>query len=103
LDAPRPGTDGSATLGALLGRTDPQFGRIETAGALRSAMVTLAPEDQWILWLRFFEQKTQQQIADEIGVSQMQISRSLRRILTSLRKHLDQVGTEERKPRFVAA
>jgi RNA polymerase sigma-B factor len=103
LDAPRPGTDGSATLGALLGRTDPQFARIETAGALRSAMVTLAPEDQRILWLRFFEQKTQQQIADEIGVSQMQISRSLRRILTGLRKHLDQVGIEEQKPRFVAA
>lgn len=103
LDAPRPGTDGSSTLGAVLGRTDPQFGRIETASALRSAMVTLPPEDQKILWLRFFEQKTQQQIADEIGVSQMQISRSLRRILADLRKHLDHLGAEEEQTRFVAA
>ncbi len=102
LDAPRPGTDGSATLGAVIGRTDPSFGRIETASALRSAMMNLSPEDQRILWLRFFEQKTQQQIADEIGVSQMQISRSLRRILTSLRRHLDHVGIEE-QTRFVAA
>lgn len=103
LDAPRPGQDGSATLGAVLGKIDPHFGRIETASALRAALGTLPHDDQRILWLRFFEQKTQQQIADEIGVSQMQISRSLRRILTSLRKHLDQVEVEEEAHRFVAA
>ncbi len=103
LDAPRPGQDGSATLGAVLGRTDPQFGRIEISSVLRSAMVNLSPEDRRIVRLRFFEEKTQQQIADEIGVSQMQISRSLRRILTGLRKQLDQVGAEEETHRFVAA
>lgn len=89
LDAPRPGLEPEVTLGAVLGKTDPGFDRVEWASTLRAACADLPPEDQRVLQLRFFEQRTQQEIADEFGVSQMQISRSLRRILTGLRARLD--------------
>jgi RNA polymerase sigma-B factor len=59
------------------------------------ARVVLAPlvrqlgeRDRQILHLRFFEQRTQQEIADAIGVTQMHVSRLLSRILTELREQL---------------
>jgi RNA polymerase sigma-B factor len=48
----------------------------------------LKPRDRRIVYLRFFEQRSQQEIADEIGVTQMQVSRLLARILRDLRKDL---------------
>ena len=44
--------------------------------------------DRRILELRFFEGWTQEQIAHDIGVTQMQVSRLLSRILKDLRNHL---------------
>ena len=48
-------------------------------------MRRLKERDRRILYLRFFEDRTQQEIADEIGVTQMQVSRLLSRILRDLR------------------
>ncbi|WP_121254682.1 sigma-70 family RNA polymerase sigma factor [Nocardioides ferulae] len=60
------------------------------------ARVTLAPvvrrlsaRDRRILYLRFFEDRTQEEIGRELGVTQMQVSRLLSRILTRLR---DEIG-----------
>jgi RNA polymerase sigma-B factor len=47
-----------------------------------------------IVYLRFFEQRTQQEIADEIGVTQMQVSRLLARILRDLRGEITTAGPE---------
>jgi RNA polymerase sigma-B factor len=41
-----------------------------------------------VLYLRFFKQQTQAQIAEEIGVTQMQVSRILSRVLVQLRGQL---------------
>jgi len=41
-----------------------------------------------IIFLRYFEDKTQQEVADEIGVSQVQVSRLEKKILSELRKSL---------------
>jgi len=41
-----------------------------------------------VLYLRFFKQQTQAQIAKEIGVTQMQVSRILSRVLSDLRGQL---------------
>ncbi len=49
----------------------------------------LEPSDAEIVRLRFFEELSQQEIADRIGVSQMQVSRLLRRILARLRDVAD--------------
>ena len=54
----------------------------------------LKARDRRIVYLRFFEQRSQQEIADEIGVTQMQVSRLLARILRDLRKEL----TAEQQP-----
>jgi RNA polymerase sigma-B factor len=47
-------------------------------------MQTLSERERRVLQLRFFQDRTQSEIAKEIGVSQMQISRILRRALTAL-------------------
>ena len=62
------------------------FRRAEAVAVLGPACRKLKGRDRRILELRFFEQKTQQQIADELGVTQVQVSRLLQRILTDLRR-----------------
>lgn len=56
---------------------------------LQEAMGGLKDQQQQILKLRFNEGKTQTEIADQIGVSQMHVSRLLRRALDDLRRGLD--------------
>jgi len=62
------------------------FRRAEAVAVLGPACRRLKRRDRRILEMRFFEQKTQQQIADELGVTQVQVSRLLQRILTDLRR-----------------
>ena len=51
--------------------------------------------DRRILFLRFFEDCTQQEIAEEIGVTQMQVSRLIARIMRDLRRDLgEEQGAE---------
>lgn len=51
----------------------------------------LPDRDRRILMLRFFRGWTQQEIAEDIGVTQMQVSRLLSRILTDLRGRLGEL------------
>ena len=55
---------------------------------LHPAIGTLSERDRVILRLRFFEGLTQREVADRIGVTQMQVSRLLSRILKDLRAEL---------------
>src|SRR4051812_801319 len=87
LDVPV-GEDGSATLGDLMPHDDTDFGSAEARVMLGPAVRKLAPRDRRILELRFFEGWTQEQIAKDIGVTQMQVSRLLSRILKDLREEL---------------
>ena len=52
------------------------------------AVKALSERDRTVLYLRFFRQQTQSQIAEEIGVTQMQVSRILSRVLGQLRGEL---------------
>lgn len=56
--------------------------------ALREAMEKLTPREQNILELRFFEGKTQMEVAEEIHISQAQVSRLEKTALKSMRNHL---------------
>jgi RNA polymerase sigma-B factor len=87
LDVPV-GEDGSTSLGELLGEDDADLGRAEARILLAPAVRRLAPRDRRILELRFFHGWTQEQIAGDIGVTQMQVSRLLARILSDLRAEL---------------
>ena len=64
------------------------FQRSEAVAVLAPACKRLKMRDRQILRMRFYEQKTQQQIADELGVTQVQVSRLLQRILTDLKKEI---------------
>jgi RNA polymerase sigma-B factor len=87
LDVPV-GEDGSTSLGDLLGCDDADLGRAEARILLAPAVRRLAARDRRILELRFFHGWTQEQIAGDIGVTQMQVSRLLTRILSDLRAEL---------------
>ena len=56
--------------------------------ALREAVKTLTPREQKIISLRYYKDKTQMEIAAEIGISQAQVSRVEKAALEKLRKQL---------------
>ena len=70
---------GGATLADLLGEADDELSRVEAGVMLdQLAEVTLSERDRVVLRLRFEHDLLQREIADRIGVSQMQVSRILR-------------------------
>jgi RNA polymerase sigma-B factor len=75
----------SASLGELLGSEDPGFEHVIDHEVLRGLMGQLSEQDKKILLLRYFRGMTQAQIGEEIGASQMHVSRLLARILSRLR------------------
>ena len=88
LDLPV-GAEGGAVLGDLLAGDDRSMGEAEARVMLAPAVRALPEREREILFLRFFKQQTQAQIAQEIGVTQMQVSRILARVLTKLRGQLE--------------
>ena len=63
-------------------------GQIENREALRPLLESLSERERTVLVLRFFENMTQTQIAERVGVSQMHVSRLLARALARLRDQL---------------
>ncbi len=56
--------------------------------ALRQVLETLAPREKQIIFLRYFKEKTQLQIASMLGISQVQVSRIEKKILEEIRKKI---------------
>ncbi len=73
-----------------LGCHDEHLEHIEIRESVKPLLDALEPREKRILLLRFFKNMTQSQIADEIGVSQMHVSRLLTRTLTQLRAALQE-------------
>jgi RNA polymerase sigma-B factor len=65
---------------------------VEIRESIKPLLERLEPREKRILLLRFFKGMTQSQIASEIGVSQMHVSRLLNRTLEQLREQLHEVG-----------
>jgi RNA polymerase sigma-B factor len=86
------GDSGGVALGDFLGEVDQATPAAEARVVLGPVVRQLKPRDRRIVYLRFFEQRSQQEIADEIGVTQMQVSRLLSRILRDLRRELSSSG-----------
>ena len=78
----------SATVGELVGEADAELNRVDFRQALRPVLAELAPRERTILLLRFFGNMTQTQIAQEVGISQMHVSRLLSQTLAKLREGL---------------
>lgn len=95
LDAPRSAEDEeSGTYAESVGTEDERFELIELGLSVGSALERLSPRKREILRLRFVEELTQTQIAERVGVSQMQVSRLLRRCLDELRAQADPESRE---------
>ena len=90
LDAPRPADDdGGETYVDTIGGEDHRLAIADELVSTEMAISRLEARDRRILYLRFVEDLTQTEIAEQIGVSQMQVSRLLRRSLTRLRELAD--------------
>ncbi|MHB2022490.1 MAG: RNA polymerase sigma factor SigF [Mycobacteriales bacterium] len=88
LDAPDSGDDDSPAVADTLGITDDALEGVEYRESLKPLLERLPPREKRILLLRFFGNMTQSQIAAELGISQMHVSRLLARTLASLREGL---------------
>jgi RNA polymerase sigma-B factor len=71
-----------------LGGLDEELERVEYRHALRPLLDALPERERTILMLRFFGEMTQTRIAEQIGISQMHVSRLLSRTLGQLRTEL---------------
>ena len=100
LDIPVAGPGGvaSATVGDMLGTEDRSQAAAEARVALAPALRRLNERDRRILYMRFVEERSQQEIGDAIGVTQMQVSRLLARILRDLRADLGHEVAAVRQP-----
>lgn len=90
LDASAPGDDDSdsASLTDTLGSDDEALEGVEYRESLKPLLAALTERERQIIMMRFFKNMTQAQIAEEVGVSQMHVSRLLTRALAQLRTGL---------------
>jgi len=88
LDAPLEGDPGeeATTQHDMIGREDEGYALVDTSSSLAGAVQRLRRTDREVLELRLNRGMTQSEIAKEIGVSQMQVSRILRRATDQLRE-----------------
>jgi len=89
LDAGDDATDTASMLDAM-GVEDEHLEHVEIRESIKPLLDALEAREKKILMLRFFRNMTQSQIADEVGISQMHVSRLLSRTLEQLRTALDQ-------------
>lgn len=85
IDAPRPGSPSSTGIGETLADDHDDLALVEQLGDLAPAVARLPERERTILRLRFVDELTQSEIADRVGISQMHVSRLLRRTLAELR------------------
>lgn len=86
LDAPRPGADNeTTTVGETMGHEDERYELIELDATVVAALEHIPARERSMLHMRFVEDLTQTEIAARVGISQMQVSRLLRRSLDQLR------------------
>jgi RNA polymerase sigma-B factor len=75
------------TIGCSLGGEDPKLELVEDRDAVRRCVRPLSPREHRVLYLRFVEDLTQLEIGEDVGLSQMQVSRILRTALERARAH----------------
>ena len=85
------GSTQSTPVGDLIGDDDGAFDTVEARVLLSPLVRELADRDRDIIELRFFQEWTQERIARELGITQMQVSRIIARIMKSL--HAEVTGT----------
>lgn len=86
---------GDETLADRLGSEDTGFAEVEDEALVAAGLEALDERERRIVELRFYEEMTQSQIAAEIGISQMHVSRLLRHSLALMRGRLEEVAAAD--------
>jgi RNA polymerase sigma-B factor len=81
-------SDASRRSERMLSRTEPGFSHVDRRMIITELLEGLPERDRQVIEMRFFQNRTQEEIATEIGVSQSYLSRILRRVLLDLRAQL---------------
>lgn len=81
--------DEEMTLADVLGKSDENLQQVENIEAIKKAMNRLNHLEREFIQKRFFEDKTQKQIAEEMKVSQMYISRLEKKVLQKLKNFIE--------------
>ncbi|MBF6621869.1 MAG: SigB/SigF/SigG family RNA polymerase sigma factor [Patulibacter sp.] len=97
LSIDQPARDGEAAPDRT-GRIDRGYDGVEQRVTIADACSTLDERTRHVVFQRFYEDRLQREIADEIGVSQMQVSRLLSRGLEQMREHLSDAEAAEALP-----
>jgi RNA polymerase sigma-B factor len=87
-----PGSLGAGTLGDSEGAEDPGHLAAEAHVIVAPLLEDLSERDRQLVGRRFFDGWTQREIGDELGISQMQVSRHLTRILAGLRAKVGELA-----------
>jgi RNA polymerase sigma-B factor len=95
LMAPVDGADEEeATEAATLGTADPGLTSADSRLSVHDVMRNLSARDRTVLYLRYFDGRTQSEIAEHIGVSQVHVSRIIRASLGRMRDEFAEPGGE---------
>lgn len=94
LDVPAGWDDPARSVGDDVGEEDRRLAWVENHELLAPALATLSERERTLLWLRFEKGWKQTEIAAELGISQMQVSRLLSALLRRLRDDLTDDGRE---------
>ena len=86
--------EGDDSLFDMLGVEEPGYGEVEEGSLLDAGLGALDDRERRIVELRFFDEMTQSQIAAELGISQMHVSRLLRRALGAMRGRIEELMDE---------
>jgi RNA polymerase sigma-B factor len=85
---------GDDSLADKLGVEDTGYAEVEDGALVAAGLDALDDRERQIVELRFFDEMTQSQIAAEIGISQMHVSRLLRRALATMRGRIEELSVE---------
>lgn len=95
--------DGERTVADTIGYEDERLDLAEEVADLRGLRDVLDDRDRKVLYLRFVQDLTQTEIAEQIGCSQMQVSRILRKALGRLSEQASRSGRQEPERELTAA
>jgi RNA polymerase sigma-B factor len=88
LDAELPGSEDGYSLGDALGAADPALDTVVDREAVKPRLAALPERERTILYMRFFGGMTQSRIAEQLGISQMHVSRLISRSCTRMRDQI---------------
>ncbi len=86
LDIAAHESDDGTSLADTLGEEDGQLAEVEARATVNPLLASLPPRERTIVQMRFYENLTQAQIAERMGMSQMHVSRLLARSLAEMRQ-----------------